>query len=181
MDEPTENKRGPKPGSASRRPVEKRSPEPTPKLTDEDKEKLSGISEDQLFLTNDELTCVHISMKQNREAAAKRLGWELKKVRHVLDQPHVKLYAIQYRDKFITVMVNKEIASLTRQGITPLSIQTRLMDLAQLSPEQTKGSIDGQVKALAELAAQLGMKEKDPLANKSVEELEAIVKAVPVN
>lgn len=114
-------------------------------------------------------------MKLSREAAATRLGWKLAQVRKTLELPHVKLYAIQYREKFISVMVNREITSLVRQGITRNTIQQRLMDLAMLTPEQTKGSIDGQVKALSELANQLGIKKDDPLADKTDEELKAIV------
>jgi hypothetical protein len=177
MDEPTEKRKVGHPGGASRRPANKRQPEPTPTLSEADKEALSVINGDELFLTNDELTCVHISMKTSREEAAKRLNWALAKVRKTLEQPHVKLYAIQYREKFISVMVNKEITQLVRQGITPTSVQQRLMDLAMLPPDATKGSIDGQVKALTELSNHLGLKKDDPLGDKSEEELKAIVAA----
>jgi hypothetical protein len=175
MDEPTPKKVG-HPGGASRRPVDKQSPEPTPKLTEDEKAVLDAQGADELFLSNQELTIVHVSMKQSREDAAKRVGLPLKRVREILAQPHVKLYAIQYRDVFMRTMAAKEAASLVRQGITPNTVQQRLMDLAMMPPSETKGSIDGQVKALTELSSHLKLKEDDPLAGKTQEELEQIVK-----
>jgi len=114
-------------------------------------------------------------MKKNREAAALRLGWSIKEVLNCLKQPHVKLYAIEFRERFIKTMAQMEVAALKKTGITRSSIESRLMDLALMDPEQTKGSIDGQVKALQALGNIIGLTKDDPLERKSDEELMDLV------
>lgn len=164
------------PGGASARPEGKRTPEPTPKLTDEDKAAIAEMSDDELFLSRKELECVHISFREDRETAAKRLGIPLKKVREILAQPHVKIYAIRFREDFTKEFVRREVTDSRRKNISPLSVQQRLMDIAMMPPSETKGSVDGQVKALQELSAQLGLKKNDGLEDKSPEELAEIVR-----
>lgn len=163
------------PGGASARPESKRSPEPTPKLSEEEKAALEGMSEDELFLSRPELECVHISFRQDRETAAKRLGWPLKRVKETLNKPHVKLYAIRFREDFIKEFVRQEVATSRKKGVSRDTVQERLMAIAMMPPNETKGSVDGQVKALQELSAQLGLKKEDGLEDKTPEELAAIV------
>jgi hypothetical protein len=166
------------------RPEGERAPEPAPKLTDEDKAVIDAMSDDELFLTRPELDCVHISFRTDRESAARSLGWTLKKVKECLNKPHVKLYAIRFREDFIKEMVRREVTNSRKKGLTPTTVQERLMEIAMMPPSDTKGSVEGQVKALQELAAHLGLKKDDPLAGKTTEELQAIVngaKAPTVN
>lgn len=169
MDEET------KPKGVNRRAPRFRKPEETPKLTEEDHAVIAGTPDEELFLTAKELDCVHISFRDDREAAARSLGWPLKKVKETLAMPHVKLYAIRFRDDFIKEMVRREVTRSRKKGITPGSVQERLMEIAMMPPADTKGSVDGQVKALQELAGHLGLKKDDPLTGKSTEELQAIV------
>lgn len=164
------------PGGASKRPVSKRAPEPTPKLTDAEKAALAEMSDDELFLSRPELECVHISFRKDRETAAAQLGWPLKKVRETLNKPHVKMYAIRFRDDFIKEFVAREVTDSRKKNVSPVSIQARLMEIAMMPPSETKGSVDGQVKALQELSAQLGLKKDDGLEGKTPEELEEIVR-----
>lgn len=168
-------KRAGRPKGRAARPENKRVPEPAPKLTDKEKEKLDRIADDALFLSQDEIACVHLAMKKNREAAANRLGWTIEQVLHCLKQPHVKLYAIEYREKFIKTMAQKEASELRKVGISRETIMERLMSIAQLDPADTKGSVDGQVKALQALGAMVGLGKGDPLGDKSDEELLSIV------
>lgn len=157
------------------RPEEEQAPEPQPHLTDSEVDRIGKISDDALFLTRQEQACVHISMEESREKAAVRLGWTIEQVMECLRQPHVKLYAIEYREKFMAHLARKRAASLNKVGVNSTSVQERLMELAQMAPEQTKGTIDGQVKALSALANILGLTKDDPLKGKSDEELLAIV------
>jgi hypothetical protein len=183
MEPEQKRKRGNQGGPRSR-PEGERSPEPAPKLTDEDKAAVEAMSDDELFLSAPELECVHISFRTDREMAAKRLGWTLKKVKDTLNKPHVKLYAIRFREDFIKEMVRREVTNSRKKGITPSTVQERLMEIAMMPPADTKGSVDAQVKALQELAGHLGLKKDDPLAGKTTEELQAIVdgaKAPTVN
>lgn len=169
-----------KPKGTNRRAARFRKPEQTPELTEADQVKLDSMTEDELFLTRNELDCVHISFRTDRETAAQRLGWSLKKVKECLAKPHVKLYAIHFREDFIKEFVRREVTDSRRKGISPMSVQQRLMDIAMMPPTDTKGSVDGQVKALQELSAHLGLKKDDPLAGKSQEELEAIANGKPL-
>lgn len=178
MDEPDKPKRGKggHPGGPSNRPESKRAPEPTPKLTEEDKAAIADMTDDDLFLSRQELECVHISFRLSREEAARRLGWPLKKVKDTLNKPHVKMYAIKFREDFIKEFVSREVTDSRKKGVSPATVQARLMEIAMMPPTETKGSVDGQVKALQELSAHLGLKKDDDLNDKSPEELEEIVR-----
>lgn len=158
------------------RPEGEQEPEPVPHLTETEKKKLDAVSDDSLFLTMDERACVHISMEESREKAAIRLGWTIEQVLDCLKQPHVKMYAIEYQQQFMKSLASNRIKALTKVGINRTAIQERLMQLANLQPSETKGSIEGQVKALTQLANILGLTSKDDdLKDKTDEELQAIV------
>jgi hypothetical protein len=168
-------KRVGRPSGPATRPEGKRAPEPPVKLSAEDKEKLASTTDDELFLTEQEILCVTLSFRKDRETAAVRLGWSMRKVKDCLAQPHVKLYAYRWREEFIKEAVRREVTEYRRKGITPLEVQKRLMDIAMMPPAETKGSVDGQVKALQELSAHMGLKKDDGLGDKTEEELKAIV------
>jgi hypothetical protein len=160
------------------RPEEQQAPEPEPSLTAKERENIDKVAFDTLFLTREEQACVHLSMEESREKAAVRLGWTLAQVMGCLAQPHVKLYAIEYRAVFMNVLARRRAASLLKVGVTRSSVQERLMDIAMMDPDRTKGSVDGQVKALTQLANILGMTKDDPLKDKTDEELMNIVNGV---
>lgn len=158
------------------RPEAEQTPEPHPHLTPSEMDKIGKVADDALFLTREEQACVHLSMEESREKAAMRLGWSMKQVLDCLAQPHVKLYAIEYRETFMRSLAQNRVRSLGKVGVNRANLQSRLMELAMMDPRQTGGKIDGQVKACAELASILGLKDKnDPLRDKSDEELQEIV------
>ena len=151
-------------------------PEPVPHLTDAEMEKIDEIADDALFLTREEQAAVHLSMEESREKAAGRLGWTMKQLLDCLKQPHVKLYAMEYREIFMKRLARSRAESLKRVGVNPTAVLERTMQLAQMDPSETNRRIDGQVKALTLLASVLGMTQKDdPLKNKTEEELMEIV------
>lgn len=162
-------RRGRKKGGKNSRPVL------IPELNEEELAKLDAIREEALFLSRDDQTCVHLCMEQSVEAAAKALGWSAKKVRGCISRPAVKLYALEYRDKFLTIMAQKRANTLTRVGCTREAIIGRYMELGLMEPDRTKGTIDGQVKALQAASALAGFTKDDPLEGKTDQELEDMV------
>lgn len=155
-------------GDDSSEPVKKKAGRPPKKSLEKE------LDETVLFLTGDERACVHISIRDSRETAASRLNWTNKQVNDCLNRPHVKAYALRFSERCLAMHAEKEVTADRARGVSPANIQKRLMDIAMMSPSETKGSVDGQVKALQELAAQLGLKKDDPLTGKSIEELEEI-------
>lgn len=169
-EKPRRRRSGPKP-----RPESEQAPEPTPALNERERERIAQIADDALFLTRDEQACVHLCMEESREAAAVRLKWPLSQVVACLRQPHVKLYAIEYRETFMKRLAKKRADSLSRVGVSRASVQERLMQIAMMEPAETRGSVDAQVKALTQLSNILGMTKDDPLKDKSDAELMEIV------
>lgn len=140
-----------------------------------DEETIEKAVEDEVFLTKSEMNCVNLAMEDSIESAASQLGWSLKEVRECLKRPHVRLYAMEVRNELIKRVAQEKGRRWRKKGISPVSVQERLMEIAMMPPNETKGSVDGQVKALQELASHLGLKKDDPLTGKTEEELKAIV------
>jgi len=158
-----------------RRP-EKRKPAPKRDLRKDDKAKLDQIDNDSLLLSLDEQACALLCCEYSPEDAAVRLGWDLQAVYDTLAQPHVRLFLKKAQDEFLKDLAKAKIRRMNKVGISRAAIEQRFWDLANLDPSETKGSIDGQVKALRALAEVMGYaKENDPLDGKTPDELKAIV------
>lgn len=134
------------------------------------------MADDVLFPTREEQACVHLCIEKSKGEAARVLGWPLKTVMATLRQPHVKLYAIEYRSIYVKELARVRNLSLNKVVVTRESILARLMEIAQMDPALTRGSTDGQVKALRILSEIHGFMKDDPLLGKTDEELEEIVK-----
>ncbi|WP_433963612.1 hypothetical protein [Tunturiibacter gelidiferens] len=86
-----------------------------------------------------------------------------------------------YRDRLMTQMVKEEVRSLRKIGFTREDVLTMLHDLATAPPEKTKGSIMGQVAAIAEMSKVMGLivsprNPDDFFKGRTVEELENYAK-----
>jgi hypothetical protein len=127
-------------------------------------------------LTLDERACVHLAVEYSEEHAATTLGWELDAVHSVLARTHVRRYVERAEDAFLEKLASSKLRVLKKIGINSAAVEQRLMELAQMDPEETRGSIEGQVKALRTLAEILGMLDNDdPLKNKTREEMQQII------
>jgi hypothetical protein len=127
-------------------------------------------------LTIDQIVCIISGVKFGVETAALRLGWTVEQVEAELHKPECEFTIKMMRDMLITEIVRTEVRALRKKVINRPTIEERLLDLAYLDPSETKGSIEGQVKALKALGDLFGhAKEANPLQGKSNEELEELV------
>jgi hypothetical protein len=158
--------------------------QPSPKVTEAEapgseggkrKKRTPKIVSPDLCLSRDEQAAVHLVAEIGAERASIELGWRYGDLVDCLNQPHVQTYMLEYRNAFIKQMARRRAVSLVKKGITRDGILERAMELASIDPADTRGSVDGQVKALKLCSDIMGLSGDDPLAKKTDEELEAIV------
>jgi hypothetical protein len=148
-------------------------PRKAPKQTPEE------IEQECLLLTTMEKAIALLLSEQEKpdyELIAAKLHTTIAEVSAIVDSAPMKLYLQKLQDKELIELARLKVRKYRQLGINRGSIEARLMDLAMMDPSETKGNIDGQVKALAALADKFGYANKeDPLAGKSPAELEAIL------
>lgn len=170
---PQESKDAPAP-----RPEEKRRREKPKQLTKRELERINEVELDEILLTVDERACAHLCAEYNKEHAAVTLGWPLEAVEECLALPHVRLYLQKADEAFLKEIAKAKVRRFTKINVTVAAVEQRAMELAMLPPSETKGTIDGQVKALNLLAKVLGMlKDDDPLKGKSRSDLEGFIRS----
>jgi hypothetical protein len=166
-----------RPGTvASPRPVEKRKPEKLKPLKKKDRRSPEQVETDCLALTTIEQACAIICIEKDKEAAAIELKMSLAEVNEIMDSAPVRLYLQKFQDKTITELAKTKVRVMRKVGICKANIEKRLMELMMMDPAETKGTVDGQVKAATLLLEKCGYgKEVDPLDGKTPEELQALV------
>lgn len=137
-------------------------------------------------LSQTETMFAHLLIKgQTPEEAAEWMGLSGIQAAAYAGRASVKKYMEHYRALFAQRMVDAEISVLLAKKITRESLAELLFSLAIMPPERTKGSIDGQIKAVVEATQLLGLK-FDPtmlpahLQGLSDEELRKYAVASPV-
>jgi len=128
------------------------------------------------ILTEQEKTFIHLSMATGEEKAAATLGLQPDAVAKLKKSKPVQDYLKQYRHHFLREMARYELNRITRLPVSREDVVGRLLALALTPPEETKGTIDGQVEALSTISEILGLKftarDADSFfKGKSVEEL----------
>lgn len=166
--------------AAKPRPERQRKPEgfrPPKKLTRREAEELEYST---CLVNADQQVCIQLSTFYDREYAALTMGWTLDQVEATLRLPECRNYARKQQQINMDAIARAKIRQLTKVHINPAAVEERAMELAMLDPKETRGTIDGQVKALRLLAETLGMLggTEDPLRGKSREDLVGIVNAV---
>jgi hypothetical protein len=158
-----------------RRP-ENRKPEKLKPLKKKDQRNPEQVELDCLALTEIEQACAIICVEKDKETAAIQLHMSLTEVNEVMESAPVRLYLQKLQAQTIKELAKVKVRVMRKVGICRATLEQRLMELANLDPTLTKGSIDGQVKALRTLAEMFGYaKEQDPLEGKTPEELRQIV------
>jgi hypothetical protein len=158
------------------RPVEKRKPEKLKPLRKRDKANPEQVEADCLSLTVTEKACAIICVEKDKEAAAIQLNMSLTEVQEILDSAPVRLFLSKMQDEEIKELAKTKVRRMRKVGICKANIEERLMQLMMLDPTDTKGTLDGQVKAASLLLDKCGYgNEKDPLEGKTPEELRQIV------
>ena len=160
----------------SARPVEKRKPEKLKPLKKKDKLSPEQAETECLSLTEIEQACAIICIEKDKESAAIQLHMTMQEVGEIMDSASVRLYLQKLQDQTIKELAKAKVRIMRRVGICRGAIENRLMELAMLDPDKTRGSVDGQVKALNTLATRFGYgKESDPTENMTPEELQKLV------
>ena len=146
-------------------------------LTKKEKAAEADVEHESTLLTMEEKACVLISVEKDQESAAIELGMSLVEVKEIMDSAPVRLFLAKLQEKELVELAKVKVRRYRKVGITRGAIESRLYDLMMTDPADTKGNIDGQVKAAAALADKFGYsKAEDPLAGKSPDELKAIVR-----
>jgi hypothetical protein len=117
-------------------------------------------------ITDQEMAFVHLVLSgtMNDRRAAEAVGLHPDTAAHTKSKPRVRAYMLEHRAAVREKLVDQE-ADLSRRAVEGLrnlnlgrdQILTRLWELANLSSEATRGSIAGQVKALAMIVAIEGL------------------------
>lgn len=162
------------------RPPEKRKPDSAQPLNKQEYARLQKIDEAELELSMEEKACAYLCCEYDRETAATTLGTSLDTVAEIMARPQVRRHLEKANEYFLMKLATAKVRRLQKVRIGRMETQERLMQLAMMDPSETKGRIDGQVKACVALAMTLGMMGgvDDPLKNKTPEELQGIVQRV---
>jgi hypothetical protein len=85
--------------------------------------------------------------------AAEAVGLNPDSAAYTKSKPHVRDYMLQHRAAVQQQLVQQEAEGLRRRNLDRKQVLDRLWEIANLSPEMTRGSITGQVKALSMIIA----------------------------
>jgi hypothetical protein len=85
--------------------------------------------------------------------AAETVGLNPDSAAYTKSKPHVRAYMLEHRAAVEQQLVQQEAEGLRRLNLDREQVLGRLWEIANLSPEMTRGSITGQVKALSMIVA----------------------------
>jgi hypothetical protein len=85
--------------------------------------------------------------------AAEAVGLNPDSAAYTKSKPHVRAYMLEHRAAVQQQLVQQEAEGLHRLSLDREQVLARLWKIANMSPEMTRGSITGQVKALSMIVA----------------------------
>src|ERR1700728_1393873 len=85
--------------------------------------------------------------------AAETAGLNPDSAAYIKSKPHVRAYMLEHRAAVQQQLVQQEAEGLRRLNLDREQVLARLWEIAKLSPEMTRNSITGQVKALSMIVA----------------------------
>src|SRR6202453_985534 len=85
--------------------------------------------------------------------AAEAVGLNPDTAAYIKSKPRVRAYMIEHRAAVRERLVDEEAEGMRKLNLGRDQILARLWELATLSPEATRGSIAGQIKALSMIVA----------------------------
>src|ERR1700684_967470 len=85
--------------------------------------------------------------------AAEAVGLNPDSAAYTKSKPRVRAYMLQHRAAVQQQLVQQEAQGLHRLTLDREQVVPRLWEIANLSPEMTRGSITGQVKAISMIVA----------------------------
>ena len=89
--------------------------------------------------------------------AAEAVGLPPDSAAYTKSKPRVRAYMLEHRAAVQQQLVEQDSQELRRQNLGREQVLARLWEVANLSPEMTRGSITGQVKALSMIVAIEGL------------------------
>jgi hypothetical protein len=89
--------------------------------------------------------------------AAEAVGLNPDTAAYTKSKPRVRAYMVEHRATVQQQLVEQETEGLRRLNLGREQVLARLWEIANLSPEMTRGSITGQVKALSMIVAMQGL------------------------
>ena len=110
-------------------------------------------------ITDQEIAFAHLILSgtMNDRQAAKAVGLNPDTAAYTKAKPRVRAYMIDHRAAVSEKLVDQEAEGLRKLNIGRDQILARLWELANLSPEATRGSMAGQIKALSMIVAIKGL------------------------
>jgi hypothetical protein len=110
-------------------------------------------------ITDQEIAFARLIMSgtMNDRRAAEAVGLNPDAAAYTKSKPRVRAYMIDHRAAVSERLVDEEAEGLRKLNLGRDQILTRLWELATLSAEATRGSIAGQIKALAMIVAMEGL------------------------
>ncbi len=110
-------------------------------------------------ITDQEMAFAHLVLSgtMNDRRAAEAVGLNPDSAAYTKSKPRVRAYMIEHRAAVRERLVDQEAQGLRQLNLGRDQILARLWELANLSPEATRGSIAGQVKALSMIVAIEGL------------------------
>jgi len=110
-------------------------------------------------ITDQEMAFAHLVLSgtMNDRRAAEAVGLHPDTAAYTKSKPRVRAYLLEHRAAVREKLVDQEAEGLRNLNLGRDQILTRLWELANLSSEATRGSIAGQVKALAMIVAIEGL------------------------
>jgi hypothetical protein len=85
--------------------------------------------------------------------AAEAVGLNPDSAAYTKSKPRVRAYMLEHRAAVQQQLVQQEVEGLRRLNLDREQVLARLWEIANLSPDRTRGSITGQVKALSMIVA----------------------------
>src|ERR1700692_91940 len=85
--------------------------------------------------------------------AAEAVGLNPDSAAYTKSKPRVRAYMIEHRAAMQQQLLDQETEGRRRQELRREQVLDRLWEIAKMSPEMTRGSITGQVKALSMIVA----------------------------
>jgi hypothetical protein len=110
-------------------------------------------------ITDQEIAFAHLIMSgtMNDRSAAEAAGLNPATAAYTKAKPRVRAYMAEHRAAVNQKLVDQQAEELSQFSIGRERILTRLWELALLSPEVTRGSMTGQMKALSMIVAIEGL------------------------
>jgi hypothetical protein len=106
-------------------------------------------------ITDQEIAFAHLILGggMTDRHAAEAVGLNPDSAAYTKSKPRVRAYMLDHRAAVQQQLVQQEAEGLRRRSLDREQVLNRLWEIANLSPEMTRGSVTGQVKALSMIVA----------------------------